>query len=526
MADKQEKKEKIRTSFVKEQLSMYRLQKEEEKAVNLKVYIGDVRKVLSIMPNECIDCVVTSPPYWKQRDYKHPKQIGREEEYIDYINILIEIFTELKRVLKPTGTFFLNIGYKYKNKELLLIPEILAYELQKNGWCLLNKIIWHKPNAMPSSVRSRFSNTYEPVFLFVKKESKYQYYLSLDPLRKPAKDFLENKKPEYLFGIQVRNALLKRGKPLKGVVTQVYTNYKEEIFAKISWENGKETIERANDFINESHIDIKLICKNCGKLIENQIEAIEHLNCSIFFTPLIPSKSELDEKMEIEPPSLFPLDMPERTYMGKYKASPENRGASPGVRLSLFGEYLVMQRRYRVYQPLIASYLRYWRAKSKITIKEIDRLFGYKDTAGHWFRMDTGSWGKGGSIPLPEDWFRLKEIMGFDDLYDKWLTKTHLVLQTVKPHPKGKNPGDLWSIKIHPFSDAHFAVFPEELVKKCIEAGCPKGGVVLDPFAGSGTTGKAALESGRKAILIELIPKYLNIIKKRCGKLEEVKYVE
>lgn len=71
--------------------------------------------------------------------------------------------------MKPTGTFFLNIGYKYLHKELLLIPELLAYELQKNGWALLNKIIWHKPNAMPSSIENRFSNVYEPVFLFVKK---------------------------------------------------------------------------------------------------------------------------------------------------------------------------------------------------------------------------------------------------------------------------------------------------------------------------------------------------------------------
>ncbi len=151
---------------------------------------------------------------------------------------------------------------------------------------------------------------------------------------------------------------------------------------------------------------------------------------------------------------------------------------------------------------------------------------GYRDTAGHWFRKDTGSWGKGGSIPLPSDWLKLKEILKFDDLYDRWVTETHLVLQTVKPHPKGKNPGDVWSIKLQPLPEAHFATFPEELVRKCILAGCPPGGVVLDPFAGSGTTGKVAQDLGRKAILIELVPEFLEIIKKRCKNISEVNYVK
>ena len=160
-----------------------------------------------------------------------------------------------------------------------------------------------------------------------------------------------------------------------------------------------------------------------------------------------------------------------------------------------------------------------------INTKEIDKIFEYKDTAGHWFRKDTGSWGRGGSVPLPYDWFKLKEILEFDDLYDRWITETHLVLQTVRAHPKGKNPGDIWIIKIQPLTEAHFAVFPEELVKRCIEAGCPVGGLVLDPFAGSGTTGKVAQNLGREAILLELVPDYLDIIKKRCKEIKEVIYV-
>jgi DNA modification methylase len=111
----------------------------------------------------------------------------------------------------------------------------------------------------------------------------------------------------------------------------------------------------------------------------------------------------------------------------------------------------------------------------------------------------------------------LKEILGFDDKYDKIMTETHYVLQTVRHHPKGKNPGDVWSIPLERFKGAHFSIFPTELPKRIIQAFCPKGGVVLDPFAGSGTTGKAAMELGRKSILIDIKPEYKELMLRRCG---------
>jgi DNA modification methylase len=495
---------------------------------NIRVYIGDVNKCLKLLPDSIVDCVITSPPYWKQRDYKNPYQIGQESSFEEYIRKLVEVFNEIKRVLKPTGTFFLNVGYKYQNKELLLIPELLAVELQKNGWALLNKIIWHKPNAMPSSVNNRFSNIYEPVFLFVKKESKYKYYFSLDTLRFPTKNFVNNKKPEEILGLEVRNSLLKNNK-LKGYVSKVFKNSQGNIFAQVDWEDGKSTIEIVQDFDKESQIPVELICPDCKKIIKIEIDIENHRNCKSFPKPILPPKINFNEKKEIKISSLFsPIGVEKKgnLYNGKFKLSPENRGASPGARKSLFGEYLVLQRRYKILQPIIADYLRFWKRKKNISTKEIDNLLGYKDTASHWFRKDTGSWGRGGSVPLPEDWFKLKEILTFDDLYDRWVTETHLVLQTVKAHPKGRNPGDVWSIKLQPLSEAHFAIFPEELVKRCIEVGCPQKGVVLDPFAGSGTTAKVAQEMGRDAILIELIPEYLDIIKKRCKNIKEIIYVK
>jgi DNA modification methylase len=516
-----------KSNGVREQLAFektYVLPRIEHHKGNITVYIGDVKKALLRLPEGIVDCIVTSPPYWKQRDYKHLKQIGQEDSYIEYINQLVNIFSGVKRVLKPTGTFFLNIGYKYQDKELLLIPEVLAIELQKNGWTLLNKIIWHKPNAMPSSLDNRFSNIYEPVFLFVKKESKYKYYLSLDKLRLPVSNFTTNKQPEDILGLEVENSLFKNG-DVKGIIKAVFRNNEGNILTQVNWEDGKQTIELVNDFDKESQIEINLVCQNCGKTINHEIDIDRHnqsLFCREGLKPKLPPPPDFKNRVELKASLLFPFTTPKQSYNGKFKASPDNRGASPGARKSLFGEYLVLQRRYKIFQSVIADYLRFWRKKRNITTKEIDKILGYRDTAGHWFRKDTGSWGRGGSIPLPDDWFRLKNILKFDDIYDRWVTETHLVLQTVKAHPKGKNPGDIWSIKTQPLPEAHFAIFPEELVRKCIEAGCPEGGVVMDPFAGSGTTGKVAQDLKRNAILIELIPEYLNIIKKRCNKIKEI----
>ena len=182
--------------------------------------------------------------------------------------------------------------------------------------------------------------------------------------------------------------------------------------------------------------------------------------------------------------------------------------------MSVTGQEYTLKRKVELSQNLIADYLRLWRDKKGITVKRIDELLGYKHTAGHWFRKDAG-----GSLPLSEDWKKLKKILKFDNKYDKEMTETELVLQVVKNHPNGKNPGDLWEINTAKNKFAHFAVFPEDIPIMAIKSCCPFDGIVLDPFGGSGTTAKVAKELGRKSILIELQDDYLDIIKKRCGKI-------
>jgi len=128
-------------------------------------------------------------------------------------------------------------------------------------------------------------------------------------------------------------------------------------------------------------------------------------------------------------------------------------------------------------------------------------------------------------LPRPSDWLRLKEVLALDDVYDRLICDLVAMISTVRPHPKGKNIGDVWEIPTEPYEDEHLAVFPRKLVERCIKIGCPPNGIILDPFAGSGTVGEVAKKLGRSAILVEINPNYKKLIEKRCGEIEVVEKV-
>lgn len=163
---------------------------------------GDSLCVLRSLPAACVQCVVTSPPYWGLRDYNIRGQIGLETTLIQYINRLVAIFNEVKRVLKDDGIFWLNIGDGYtsgnrgwrapdkknparamnvrpdtpkglKPKDLLGVPWRLAFALQEDGWYLRCDVVWNKPNAMPESVKDRPTRAHEYIFMLTKSERYY-----------------------------------------------------------------------------------------------------------------------------------------------------------------------------------------------------------------------------------------------------------------------------------------------------------------------------------------------------------------
>lgn len=143
---------------------------------------GDSRTALSEVEDKCVDCVVTSPPYFGLRDYKEDEQIGLEDTPTKYVENLVEVFRQVRRVLKDDGTVWLNIGDSYakkdyegegiKVKDLVGIPWMVAFALRKDGWYLRSDIIWHK-NAMPESVKDRCTKTHEYIFMLSKQPTYY-----------------------------------------------------------------------------------------------------------------------------------------------------------------------------------------------------------------------------------------------------------------------------------------------------------------------------------------------------------------
>jgi len=145
-----------------------------------QIHTGPCLEHLRSLPDAFIDCVVTSPPYWGLRDYGVGGQFGLEPTLAEYVANLVEVFGELRRVIKPSGTAWLNLGDSYagsgipdglKPKDLCGVPWRVALALQDAGWWLRSDIIWHKPNPMPSSVTDRPTAAHEYVFLLTRSAS-------------------------------------------------------------------------------------------------------------------------------------------------------------------------------------------------------------------------------------------------------------------------------------------------------------------------------------------------------------------
>ncbi len=136
---------------------------------------GDALDVLKSMPESSIDFVMTSPPYWGKREYENGG-IGLEEDFRDFVKNLAAIFSEVHRLLKPTGSFWLNLGDSYSGKSLVGIPWRVAFELIDNqGWVLRNNVIWSKLKGGMDNSTDRLANVHEHVFHFVKQPKGYYY---------------------------------------------------------------------------------------------------------------------------------------------------------------------------------------------------------------------------------------------------------------------------------------------------------------------------------------------------------------
>ena len=328
-----------------------------------RIIPGDCIAGLRTLPDASVHCCVTSPPYWGLRDYGHDGQIGLESTPEAYVARMVEVFREVRRVLRDDGTCWVNLGDSYANtgksgggdqgarwkeaggrtedckgtfkyappglkpKDLVGIPWRVAFALQADGWWLRQDIIWHKPNPMPESVRDRCTKAHEYVFLLTKSE---RYFYDAQAVSEP------------------------------------------------------------------------VAVSSTARLSQ----------------PTLPIQAGSDR-------------VPGKTN-GPMKAVGPRFGGNK---------------------------------------------FGDSDDPKH-------------------------------------ATKSGNVYEI--PDANGRrNRRSVWTVTTKPYSGAHFAVMPPDLAQTCILAGCPEGGTVLDPFAGSGTTLAVAAELGRNGVGCELNPEYIELANQR-----------
>ena len=328
--------------------------------------LGDCLTILMSMPKDSVDCIITSPPYWAMRRYDNADaigEVGNEKSSAEYIEKLAKIFNEAKRVLKSTGSLWLNLGDKYENKEMLGLPWRVAISLMDNGWIMRNDVIWSQLKGT-QSCKDRLRDSYEHFFHFVKSK---KYYYDADAIRvKPIK------KPT----ITENSTISATG--VSGV------KYKKQI----------------------AESDLSPEEKN------NAIKALEET---------------LEE-----------------------------------VRSGLINDF-------------------------RMSIRGYQRA---------WHSNDSAVSGRAREL----------EQRGF---------------YIMKMGAKGALPTDIWNIVTEDTwrTDSHCAVYPEELLRIPILATCPKNGIILDPFSGTGTTVAAALKLGRKGMGIDLSQEYINVSRQRISKI-------
>jgi DNA modification methylase len=335
--------------------------------VTVEIIVGDCLASLRAMPAQSVHCCITSPPYYGLRDYGHEGQIGLEETPSAFVAKLVEVFREVRRVLRDDGTLWLNLGDSYagswgaqgrgddypgsleggsmltarmvrnhpkrakhanvdgiRPKNLIGIPWRVAFALQDDGWYLRQDIIWHKPNPMPESVRDRCTKAHEYIFLLSKCE---RYYF-----------------------------------------------------------DGEAIAEEIAD-------------ASVARLSQRNL--------------------------------------------------PEQRGSTrvPG--------------------------------KTNGNMKAVGGSYS--------FARSTATEGMPGA------------------------RAQHRADREPVEYRGRRNKRSVWTVTTKPFKGAHFATFPPDLIEPCVLAGCPVGGVVLDPFGGAGTTGVVAQRHSRSAVLCELNPDYARL---------------
>lgn len=469
---------------------------------------GDARDVLKTMDAESVQCVVTSPPYWGLRDYHLPPTIwggdpecdhdfeetarpggqgsgesfrrdrkagwkrgGRQPGFCQcgawsgclgleptpelYVEHMVRIFREVRRVLRKDGTLWLNMGDCYatgagqgyvpggggqgnrwkrkmnntwqpnrlkipglKNKDLVGMPGDLVRALRADGWWWRDEIVWHKPSTMPESMRDRCTRAHEFIFNLA-KNCKSPLYWSHDD-REYSDGVRSRPQPDYIW-INRRNGI--RGP----------TEPPDWRTATSKWDGKVQKLWRRKNLWRGSHYYY--------------------------------DQDAIREPMS-QPQDSTPEDMA--------RANNRRRSNSPTKR------------------------------QDKIKVPG-----GWDTKTGGNGTIHRAGRSEAEYVQHRAPWVDHKGRDDKDDLAS-WGSKYGSAT-----HPRGRNKRSVWTIPAQPFPQAHFATFPPRLIEPCILAGSRPGDVVLDPFAGAGTTGLVAQRLGRDFVGIELNPEYCEMARAR-----------
>ena len=497
-----------------------------------KVYNEPCIETLRHMDDNSIDCVVTSPPYYALRKYTDSEfEIGREQTPSEYIDNLVEVFTEVYRVLKPTGTVWVNIGDTYngnkvgntnekwknvntdnfnkekwngcKNKDLIGIPWYLAFALRgpfyhgkirkeaDRRWLaaiidgegsICGTIHERKDgDGIRSSVYICVTNTNTQLL----DECERIYPFGKNLMHQKNGTGHLGKRDVFrwsVFGAKEKKELIQEIYPfLIAKKKQALLAYNFFLFQETSKKDGHS--ER-KDEVNEKRNDlIKLISQlNNGQDV------------------IIPNWCE-------EPKSLYTQGFYLRQDIIWHKPNPMPESVTD--RCTKSHEYIfLMSKSQRYYfdheaiqEPATTQ------ADNSVKIKFGGNKYGNNDDkhfqtySGKEWVPKTKNCMEDGQKP---NTMHLRREQGLPD-------EQYVV----------RNKRDVWSVNVKPDTVAHFATYPEELIRPCILAGCPKDGMVLDPFMGSGTTARVAMKLDRNYIGFELNPEYCKIINTKTREIQK-----
>jgi len=466
----------------------------------IKILHGNVFDKVKELNDNSIDCVVTSPPYWGLRDYGTGTWIGGDKNCPH---------KRLTKISKDTKTGHAGMFKKgnvvgdaiYKNycpecgakrKDEQLGLEETYQEHIKNIVNLFEEI---KPKLKESAtIWINYGDSYATTINGRKaKDVKNDDRMFVD---KPFSTIQGSIKPKDLVMIPNRIA----------IALQDAGWY---IRSEIIWHKPNPMPESVRDRPTSAHEKIWLITKS--KKYYYDADSIREPLASTSLTRL--NQDIKNQKGSTRGNGGMKSNGNMKAVFGKYQTDENEKKHRQGMSKTR-GTKLVETRPKLPSQKEFVNYLR-----NKTTLIDlVENTNIKKTTIEHWFRNDE----VGFAFPSVDDWNKIKDLINdwtdeFNNI-DYGLTYIETHLDEIKNNPIGRNKRNVWTITTKPCKEAHFATFPKDLIEPCIKAGCPEGGIVLDPFGGSGTTGIVASQNNRNAILIELNKDYIDIANKRIHK--------